>query len=223
MRRRRGLVVECGRLPEETEKIRVLEADPDLAHGLDPEALAQRDALAAVHTVAAGNWEAVSQFGEKRGWLGLLLVSGFVTREMVLAGDATVELLDPGDLLRPWDHDGEYTMPDVHISFTALEKLTLAVLDADFAVRIGPWPALVAAIVGRPGERARWLALRIAIVHLDRIEGRLLILFGHLAERWGRDTEGARSWRHRSRTRSLRCWWARRQGDRERGREPSMR
>ena len=174
-------------VPSSSQTVRLLEADPDLAASIDPEARpeAEHAAVAVVHTVEEGAWDAVRTFGDGRGWLGLLILTGFVTRETVLGSDTTVELLGSGDLLRPWDHDSEYGMPEVHVSLTVLQRTRLALLDPEVAARVAPWPELVAALFRRLGERARWLGLRIGISHLDRVDARLLILFVHLAERWG--------------------------------------
>ena len=175
-------------MPPSGDTVRLLEADPDLAAALGPEAREEAGsaAVAAVQTLEEGGWDATGAFGDGRGWLGVFILTGFLTRENVLGRDTIAELLGPGDLLRPWDRDSEYGMPEVHVSWTVLEPTRLALLDAEFAKRVAPWPELVAALVGRLGERARWLGLRIGISHLDRVEARLLILFVHLADRWGR-------------------------------------
>lgn len=171
-------------------KVHVLDADPDLLEGLDPDeaALARRHAVAAVRRLDAGRWDAEAEFGAHRGMLGLLVLDGLLTREVTLGAEASVELLGAGDLLRPWDHDGGYGIPSVDAFFTVLEPVSLAILDEPFVAAVARWPSVTAAIVGRSGRRARWLAVRIGISQLHRVDARLLFLFWHLAERWGRAT-----------------------------------
>jgi hypothetical protein len=58
------------------------------------------------------------------------------------------ELLGPSDLLRPWEHDGEDTLP-VETSFRVIERLTVALLDLKTAARMAPYPQVTGALVGR--------------------------------------------------------------------------
>lgn len=175
-------------MPAGSQTVRVLEADPELAEGLDPEsrATATRDAVARVQALRPGRWEAEAQYGRHIGFLGLLVLDGLLTREVSLGSQISVELLGPGDLLRPWDHDGGYDIPAVEVVFEVVEPTRLAVLDDRFEALIGRWPSIAAAIVGRLGRRSRWLAVRVAISQLHRVDTRLLFLLWHLAERWGR-------------------------------------
>ena len=60
-------------------------------------------------------------------------------------------------------------------------------LDAEFARRcIGRYPELASPLVGRAMQRARNLAVNMAIVHQARVDVRLHMLLWHLAGRWGR-------------------------------------
>src|SRR5215218_8650296 len=85
--------------------IRVLEAQPELAEGLDPEQaeLARRHAVAVLETLPPGPWAPPEDDGG--GALGLLVIDGILARDLRVAGRWCSELLGPGDLLRPWDHD----------------------------------------------------------------------------------------------------------------------
>jgi len=53
-------------------------------------------------------------------------------------------------------------------------------------LQIGRRPEIIAAIVDRLVQRARWLSFNLAVVQLVGIEVRLLIVLWHLADRWGR-------------------------------------
>jgi CRP/FNR family transcriptional regulator, cyclic AMP receptor protein len=173
----------------------VLEIDPDLAAGLDDRRLqrARQECIAAELVVDEGVWWPEESDGEAaRGGIGLLIVDGLLIRRVGAEGRYGAELLGPGDLLRPWQHDGEDTLP-FDTSFRVIERLHLAVLDPKAVARMGPYPEVVGALVGRAMQRARHFAVSMAIAHYPRIDRRLLLLLWHLADRWGRVTpEGIR-------------------------------
>jgi CRP-like cAMP-binding protein len=64
----------------------------------------------------------------------------------------------------------------------------VALLDRRVTALVGQVPELNTALFGRAMRRSRWLALHLAIRCLRRIDVRLLVLFWHLADRWGRVT-----------------------------------
>jgi CRP/FNR family transcriptional regulator, cyclic AMP receptor protein len=170
--------------------IAVLDADPDLGDVLAPEvrAVARRHALARLETIETGTWNPAVQFGEAPPTVGLLVVEGLMTRDISFAGRTTTELLGGGDLLRPWDQDATFDPLPIEIRWHALERTRLAVLDRHFASVVGRWPALVDAVVARAVKRSRSLAFQLAVSQVTRVDGRLLVLFWQLADRWGRVT-----------------------------------
>ncbi len=101
---------------------------------------------------------------------------------------ASCELFGSGDLIRPWDTDGEYASLPISVEWEILQPSRMAALDAAFTLRVARWPSINSRIVGRVAERARYLALTQAVTHLPRVSARLLILFWLLAERWGKVT-----------------------------------
>ena len=72
--------------------------------------------------------------------LALLVIEGILSRTVTLAGRSVVELLGDEDVIRPWDNYLEPTSVLAEDTWTALRPTRLAVLDASFAARIGPWP-----------------------------------------------------------------------------------
>ena len=169
----------------------VLLADPALAEGLHDRRLdqARQACVAAEAVVGIGVWEPEHPEGAAvRGGIGLLLLEGLVLRRVGRDGRYGLELLGPGDLLRPWQHDGEDATLPFETSFRVLERVRVALLDQRFAARVGPYPEVVGALVGRAMERSRTLAVNMAIAHHPRIDRRLLLLLWHLADRWGRVT-----------------------------------
>lgn len=69
-----------------------------------------------------------------------------------------------------------------------LSPTRVAMLDRRLTAAVGRVPELKTALMRRAVRRSRWLALHLAIRCLRRIDVRLLVLFWHLAERWGRVT-----------------------------------
>jgi len=167
----------------------VLREDPDLLEELDAHGArtAAATATAYVAEVPRGPWQPPLKV-EGRGAPGLLILGGVIVRRSWLAGRTAPELLGQGDVLRPWQHDGEDGMLPCSVTWEVLESARIAILDARFAHAITPWPAIMTALLGRSLRRARWQGVGRLIGSLPRVDQRLLVLFWHLAERWGRVT-----------------------------------
>jgi CRP-like cAMP-binding protein len=97
-------------------------------------------------------------------------------------------MLGAGDLLRPWEASEETGSLAFQTEWRVLDRATVALLDERFARRMRRFPGLVPALLDRGAQRARLLACQVAIAHVRRAEPRLLMLFWHLADRWGRVT-----------------------------------
>jgi CRP-like cAMP-binding protein len=175
---------------------RVLLSDPELGAGLDEHRLrhAEQECLAAEVVVDEGDWEpGLAEGAAARGGIGLLILEGLLVRRVGDGARYGAELLGPGDLLRPWEHDGEDSTLPFGTSFRVIERLHLAVLDRRATARMAPYPEVIGALTGRAMQRARHFAVNMAIAHYARIDRRLLLLLWHLADRWGRVTsEGVR-------------------------------
>lgn len=167
----------------------LLDADPDLGAGLGADELgeAYRRAIAPALDLEPPIWDpSTLRAVADEGWLGLLLIDGLMTRRVTVGKRRACELFGPGDVIRPWDTDGEYDPLPIAVDWQVLKTVRLAVLDTAFMVRIARWPSISSRIVGRVAQRARYLALTQAVTHLPRASSRLLILFWLLAERWGK-------------------------------------
>jgi CRP-like cAMP-binding protein len=169
--------------------VRVAEADPGLLEGEETEA-ARQQLIARTLWRDAGPWDPLSPELPRYfdGWLGMLVLDGLVVREVDLQGLRCCELLGPGDLLRPWDEDGDADTVGSTASWRVLEPMSVALLDAEFARRASRWPALSGALMARTIRRSRSLNVLLALTQARRAEVRLRILFWHLADRWGRVT-----------------------------------
>ena len=175
---------------------RVLEEDPDLldrvADSERPRALA--DAVTRVEVLDTGVWDEPDSPENERDGYGLLILDGILARRVTLGRFDCTELLGQGDLLRPWSFRPAASS-SVHskVTWKVVDPVRLATLDRPFACAVAPWPEISAALMDRIVQRARWLAFQLAVCHVVRVDTRLLLMFWHFADRWGRmTTEGAR-------------------------------
>jgi CRP/FNR family cyclic AMP-dependent transcriptional regulator len=174
-----------------TVGIRLLEAQPDLAEGLEGDELAdaRRHVVALLDNVDAGPWDPASQYAIDPAFFGLLVIDGMIARDVELGGRRCSELLGPGDLLRPWEYDdGDFASVPSESALHVLEPARVAVLDGRFARVACRYPALVTKLIGRTLRRSRWLAILLTISSMPRVDARVQALLWHLADRWGRVT-----------------------------------
>jgi hypothetical protein len=170
----------------------VLREDAELADAISP----QRRQLAIEHCTAqevripAG--DGMSESSPLASGLGILVLHGLLVRRVGIDGRFGAELLGEGDLLRPWQWESDSATLPLEMSWAIVEPARLALLDDAFVRHsIGSFPELAPPLVGRAMQRARNLAVNMAIVHQARVDSRLHMLLWHLAGRWGRvRTEG---------------------------------
>ncbi len=164
----------------------LLREDPELAEAV-PEATRARatdELIAPVTHLRRGRWSG-EQPGLSHDGIGLLVLDGLLIRRVGVDGRFGAELLGDGDLLRPWQgEDAPPTLPQT-TGWRVLEDARIAILDIRVAHRLARYPELTGRLVGRGLERSRNLTVNMAIVHQRRVDIRLLMLFWHLAGRWG--------------------------------------
>jgi CRP/FNR family cyclic AMP-dependent transcriptional regulator len=168
----------------------LLDLDPDLGQLLDGGAFAaaQRTLVVRVARLPTGPWDADGVGAADAGHLGLLLVDGVIAHELLAEDVASMELLGPGDVLRPWQVAGGVELLRARVRWSVLADARIAFLDRELAARLARYPEIYAVIVERLASRSQRLTVTQAISHLNRVDRRLLTLFWHLAERWGRMT-----------------------------------
>jgi hypothetical protein len=170
--------------------VKVFEHDRGLLAGLDREAAAEARAVAVAPTIMVdvGRW--TPPRADRCGrLLGLLVLEGLMTRCTEVDDVQCPDLVGAGDLLRPWDDDdGERIDVRVTTSWTVLQPVRLAVLDARFVEALRRWPWIVNALMSRAVQRSNSMALRMAIPQIRRADDRIRMLFRDLADRWGRVT-----------------------------------
>jgi CRP/FNR family transcriptional regulator, cyclic AMP receptor protein len=173
-----------------SQRVALLDLDPDLGAGLAPDQFsrARVELTAPVVRLPRGEWDGNGLVQTDRKSVGLLIADGVIAREVVLGDTVSTELLGAGDLIRPWGRGGEPQLLTQTIRWQVLAEARLAVLGRAFATVLGRWPEVNAALLDRACARAQRLATMQAIGHLNSVDRRLLALFWHLAERWGRIT-----------------------------------
>ena len=169
-------------------RISVLDADPELARWVTPGEMgaARRDTVVPVAVVNYGIWE--PEPPHACGWrhFGYLVLEGVLAREERLAGSTSIDLVGPGELLQPWVEDADHILVPHTVTWTVLEPARLGVLGPTFVASVARWPVVTAALLGRAVRQSSRAATLHGICQLSHVDMRLLVLFWHLAERWGR-------------------------------------
>jgi CRP/FNR family transcriptional regulator, cyclic AMP receptor protein len=168
----------------------LLELDPDLGQLLDAERLAsaREELLVAVHPLQPGPWDIDKLSGASPEHIGLLLVDGILARDVLVWDTVSTELLGSGDVVRPWRLNDGGTLLRHAVRWNVLTRTRVALLDRRVATRLLRYPEVNAVIIDRVVQRSLRLSITQAISQLNRVDRRLLALFWHLAERWGRMT-----------------------------------
>src|SRR3954452_15401109 len=168
----------------------LLDLDPDLGRSLTPERFAEAHGELGVRLshIPRGVWQAKKLASAHPEHLGLLLLDGVLAREVLIADTVSTELMGAGDIVRPWRDTDDARLLSVEVRWTALSEARLAVLDRRFGAHLVAFPEVNAMVLHRLTDRAQRMAVSQAISQLNGVDRRLLALFWHLAERWGRMT-----------------------------------
>lgn len=172
------------------ERVCILDVEPELGRGLDPAELAEhrRATGALIWALPRGRFSCGPDTFDLRGGLGLLIVDGLIVRHLTIGGMEAVELIGPGDVLRPWvEIEGELARHTCE-HWTVTRRTRFAILDRAFALAVSPWPEIAANISDRVAMRVGWMALTAAIHGIRRVDRRLLTILWSYADRWGRVT-----------------------------------
>jgi hypothetical protein len=172
------------------ERVRVFEEMPELLPQRTRGDAAPIDQIETdVVALEPGAWQFTFRDEELRGHLGLLVLDGLVTRQVAVGEATCAELLGACDLLRPWtEFDSGFASIPAEARWQVIQPTRLAALDASFTEQAARFPEVIAAIVDRAVQRARWLAFHLAVCHIVGVEVRLMIVLWHFADRWGRVT-----------------------------------
>jgi CRP-like cAMP-binding protein len=175
-------------VPHLGDRVLVLDADRDLARVVPEDRRERALAVSLTPTVRLepGSWDARRDAGLASDGYGLLVLEGVLVRRVGVGGRFGAEVLTRGDLLRPWQQDGDEAVLPFEMTWRVVLPVRLAVLDHAWATRMAAFPEIGPALAGRALERSRRLASVTAIVQQPRLDERLWLLFWELADRHGR-------------------------------------
>ncbi len=174
--------------PKPTGVVRVLDEDPDLGGALDRDAfsVARSTAVAPLVELRAGKWPLLRPAGD--AVFGFLVLAGVIGSRIVIPERAHLELLAPGDVIRPWVGLGPDASVPVRIDWEVLEYARLAILDRRFSYAVRDYPEVYEALAERLVLRSRRLNFLLAVNSVIGIEERIQLALWHFGERWGRVT-----------------------------------
>jgi hypothetical protein len=164
----------------------LFDIDPELAERLDPRQRieARTRAIVAVADLAAAPWSPERLSKAVSRPFALMVVDGLVLRELLLGGSTATELLGPYDIVATSPPNDALLPTETHWSVPQAARV--AILDDRLLQILRAWPGVGRVLLDRSARREARLATHRAIAQLPRVDQRLLALFAHLAERWGR-------------------------------------
>jgi CRP/FNR family transcriptional regulator, cyclic AMP receptor protein len=122
------------------------------------------------------------------GAFDFLVVDGVVLKETSLAGRSALELLGSGDVLAPPLTTVRQLESRAVSRYLAHGLVSLGAIEAHFRESARRWPGIADYLHDRLGRQTHRASMHLAMLHLPRIEDRLLALFADLGERFGRVT-----------------------------------
>jgi hypothetical protein len=168
-------------------RVQVLDLDEALLP--DADEATRRRLTAPLLRLRRGRWTPPDSLRDRRGqWLGLLVVGGLMIRTLRVNELECCELLGPGDVIRPWDGDDDIAPLATDASWRVSDDTRVLLLDEVFTRMACQWPEVLGELMDRGLRRSRALAVQLAISQARRADARVLSLFWHLADRWGRVT-----------------------------------
>lgn len=181
---RLGDGVALGTLGGAPSRVRLFEADPDLLQRV-PSAVKDRltrGITVPVQELEPGRLEFA--LPESEILVCFVALEGVLRRETKVLGQRAVELIGPGDVFRPAERVGWATLP-YEPSWQVVARSRIGILDREFGRRLDVLPGVAGQLIGRAVQRARILAVQLAIVGLPDLREQLLAMLWHLADRWG--------------------------------------
>lgn len=122
------------------------------------------------------------------GAFDFLIVDGVVLKETTLARRSALELLGRGDLLAPPLTPARQLESRAVSRYIAHGRVSLAAIEAHFRQAARRWPGIGDFLHDRLARQTHHASMHLAMLHLPRIQDRLIALFADLAERFGHVT-----------------------------------
>jgi CRP/FNR family cyclic AMP-dependent transcriptional regulator len=165
----------------------LLDADDDLAAEFDlrMRLVARQGTTVRVLDAEVGECDLGLAFDAVGNGPGLLILDGLIAFETRVADRTASELLGAGDLLQPPTGRTDELLELAGV-WRVLWPTRFGLLDTEFAERVRAWPQITQVLLRRTGRRIADVDAMRAITCHPRLEVRLVLLFWHLAARWGR-------------------------------------
>lgn len=175
---------------EQAGNVTLLEVYPDLAADLTPDQVQRALSALVVPAIRIqrGQWDCEACANDDRltgALIGLLVIDGIVVREMRLGPNVSAQLCGPGDLLELLSAGDQRSLPAL-ATMSVPRTAVLALLDDRVLAASRRWPRLGGRLLAQAMRQVGDAGAHQAISQLARVEDRLLALFWHLADRWGR-------------------------------------
>jgi CRP/FNR family transcriptional regulator, cyclic AMP receptor protein len=169
--------------------IDLVDAWPEIAGSVPSADLALARRALVARVIAAQDEDLFELLGTRApGGLTFLVVEGVVMKVTSFAGRSALELLGPGDLLAPPLTAARQVESPAVSRYMAHGLASVAVLDDRFRRAARRWPGLLDCLHECLGRQAHRASRHLAILHVPRVEDRIVALFVDLAERFGRMT-----------------------------------
>lgn len=114
-----------------------------------------------------------------------LVVGGLVLKETTLEARSALELLTRGDVLAPPLTRMRQVESRAVSRYVAHGKASVAVLDGRFRQAARRWPELSDVLHDQLGRQTHRASMHMAMLHLPRVDERIVALFTDLSERCG--------------------------------------
>jgi CRP-like cAMP-binding protein len=122
------------------------------------------------------------------GAFDFLIVDGVVLKETALARRPALELLGRGDLLAPPLTAARQLESRAVSRYLAHGQVSLAAIEDHIRQAARRWPGIADFLHDRLARQTHHASMHLAMLHLPRIEDRIIALFSDLAERFGHMT-----------------------------------
>lgn len=120
------------------------------------------------------------------GAFDFLIVDGVVLKETTFSGRPALELLGPGDLLATPLTPTRQVESRAVSRYLAHGRVSLAAFEGRVRAAARRWPGIADALHDHLARQTDHASMHLAMLHLPRIEDRLIALFADLAERFGK-------------------------------------
>lgn len=162
---------------------------PDVVASIDAEDRSLAERALIVPLVSACDADLADVIGTQvPGAFDFLIVDGVVLKETTLAGRSALELLGRGDLLAPPLTPTRQLESRALSRYLAHGRVSLAAVEQHVRLAARRWPGIADFLHDRLARQTHHASMHLAMLHLPRVEDRLLALFADLAERFGHMT-----------------------------------